>query len=134
MQASQEQRLTFAVTIPFGEKHIIWSCIQPFILRKILLSVFSKFTQIEMNTFSVIINKFCNQVFGYIISTRIAAIFTPDCFSEGSFNTKSTHDIHKTLAMTRNTKINNYFFEMLLCSAIQKIHFCTCIEQSNYQI
>ena len=85
MQASQEQRLAFAVTLPFGEKHIIWSCIQPFILRKILLSVFSKFTQIEMNTFSVIINKFCNQVFGYIISTRIADIFTPDCFFEGSF-------------------------------------------------
>ena len=58
--------------------------------------------------FSVIINKFCNQVFRYI-STKIAEIFTPD-FSEGSFNTKSAYGIHKTLSMTRNTIINNYFF------------------------
>ena len=29
-----------AVTLPFGEKHIVWSCIQPFIVRKFLLSLF----------------------------------------------------------------------------------------------
>ena len=78
MQTSQEQGLTFAVTLPFGEKHIMLSCIQPFILRKFLVvSVFSDFTQIEMNV-----------MFSNIISTRITEIFTSDCFSEGSFNTK----------------------------------------------
>ena len=75
-----------------------------------IVSVFSNFTQIKMKMMFSVINKFCNKVFGYMISTRIPEIFTPDCFFEGSFNTKSTRSIHKAVAMTRNTIINNYFF------------------------
>ena len=110
MQASQEQRLTCSYITIWGEAYRMELHTTIYCEKIFIVSVCSNFTQIKMKMMFSVINKFCNKVFGYIISTRIPEIFTPDCFFEGSFNTKSTHGIRKALAMTRNTLINNYFF------------------------